>query len=90
MAHTFYPEIKFSNSGIYYIQVHGHVRQEIWEYFEGNVDQVIKDRSGQEKTTLKVHVRDQAELTGLINMLYDWRLVLLSVIMDGQQKDTLP
>ncbi|NJN26354.1 MAG: hypothetical protein HC819_10425 [Cyclobacteriaceae bacterium] len=90
MAHTLNTEIKFSNPGIYHIRVQGHVRQELWAYFEGEVDNIIKDDSGKEKTTLKVHVRDQAELAGLINMLYDWRLVLLSVKMEGLPEDTGP
>lgn len=88
MAHTIYSEIKFSNPGIYHIQVQGHIRQELWDFFDGEVDQIIKDDNRQDTTTLKVQVRDQAELTGIINMLYDWRLVLLSIKMDGLPEDT--
>ena len=82
MAHTLDKEIKFSEPGNYHIQVLGSVPAELWDYFEGETDQVSEDQNGKVTTTLKMHVRDQAELTGLINMLYNWRLVLLSVKMD--------
>lgn len=82
MARALNKELEFSQPGIYHIQVIGNVPSELWDYFEGETDQVSSDVNGRVTTTLKMHVRDQAELTGLINMLYDWRLVLVSVTMD--------
>ena len=82
MAHTLTKEIKFSQPGNYHIQVLGSVAPELWDYFEGETDQVFEDQNGKVTTTLKMYVRDQAELAGIINMLYNWRLVLLSVKMD--------
>ncbi len=82
MSQTLDKEIKFSQPGNYHIQVLGSVPPALWDYFEGETDQVSTDENGNVTTTLKMHVRDQAELTGLINMLYDWRLVLISVKMD--------
>jgi len=76
-------KIKFSNPGIYHIQVLGNVSDEIWDNFEGETEQVKEDDKGQVTTLLKIYVRDQAELSGLIHMLYDWQLVLLSVKMEG-------
>lgn len=83
MSDTQHKQINFSDPGIYHIRVQGNVRQELWDYFEGETGQIKKDESGQVITTLKIQVHDQAELSGLINLLYDWRLVLLSVKMDG-------
>ena len=82
MSQTLDKEIRFSQPGNYHIQVLGSVPPMLWDYFEGETDQVSEDENGTVTTTLKMHVRDQAELTGLINMLYDWRLVLLFVKMD--------
>lgn len=76
-------DIAFSNPGVYHIQVLGKVNHEIWEYFEGETEQVIADNKGQVITSLKIHVRDQAELSGIINTLYNWQLVLISVKIDG-------
>ena len=83
MADNIIDEITFSNPGIYRIRVLGKVCHEIWEYFEGETELVTVDKKGQIITSLKIHVRDQAELSGLINTLYNWQLVLLSVKMDG-------
>ena len=82
MSHTLDKEIKFSEPGNYHIQVLGSVPPMLWDHFEGETDQVSADERGNVTTTLKMKVRDQAELTGLINMLYNLRLVLLSVKMD--------
>lgn len=83
-------EIKFNNPGIYYIKVLGNIQSELLGHFEGEIVQVKEGENGQLISSLKINVRDQAELSGLINMLYDWRLVLLSVEMDGLVEDTLP
>ena len=79
MAHTLDKELKYSQPGIYHIQIIGSVPPELWDYFEGETDLVSTDKNGNITTSLKMHVRDQAELAGLINMLYEWRLILLSV-----------
>ena len=71
--------IQFSNPVDYQIQVLGKVHQDIWDYFEGETDHIEEDEYGRVTTYLKVHVRDQTELSGLINLLYDRRHVLLLV-----------
>ena len=83
-------EIKFSNPGNYLIKVLGNVRSELLEHFEGEIVQVSEDENGKLISSLKINVRDQAELSGLINMLYEWRLVLLFVEMEGLVEDTFP
>lgn len=79
MSQTQNKKIKFSQPGNYYIQVLGIVPTVIWDYYEGKTDHLSTDESGNVTTTLKMYVRDQAELSGLINALYNWRLVLLSI-----------
>lgn len=37
---------------------------------------------GKVSTSIIVNVLDQAQLCGIINILYDYRLVLLSIIWD--------
>ena len=83
MVQTLNREIKFSHPGNYHIQVLGSVPPKLWDFFNGETERVSEDGDGKVTTSLKIYVRDQAELTGLINMLYEWRLVLLSVRMDG-------
>lgn len=80
-------EIKFSGPGIYHIKVIGEVSDEIWDYFTGETKQV-RNIDGQMITSLKIHVRDQSELAGLIKLLYDWRVVLVLVKMEGQFEAT--
>lgn len=81
-------EFKFSHPGTYHIQVAGSVSPALWNYFEGEVEQVSQDKRGNVKTSLLIRVRDQAELTGLINLLYNYQLILLSVKVDGLNDDS--
>ncbi|MEZ5199673.1 MAG: hypothetical protein R2764_25815 [Bacteroidales bacterium] len=87
MTDTIINEIKFSNSGVYQIRVLGKVCPEIWDYFQGEIVRISECKSGQIYTLLKVYVRDQAELSGLINILYNWHLVLLSVKIEGMAEE---
>ena len=88
MPHKLHPELKFYNPGIYHIQVLGNVRQELLDYFEGEIEPVSGEKNEKVTTSFKIHVRDQAELTGLLNMLYEWRYVLLAVKIEGHIEDT--
>lgn len=80
-------EISFSNPGIYRIDVLGNILLNLFNHFDGEIGQVIEDENGMIITSLKVRVRDQAELSGLINMLYNLRLVLLSVNVERCSKN---
>lgn len=79
MSDVLQNKIQFSNPCHYYLQVLGNVHQDLWDYFEGEIEDVEEDENGRVITSLSVYVRDQAELSGLINMLYDSRHVLLLV-----------
>jgi hypothetical protein len=52
------------------------------DHFEGVVDSVEDIGEGKVSTSIIVNVQDQAQLCGIINILYDHRLVLISVIWD--------
>ena len=80
-------EIKFSGPGIYQIQVIGEVSQEIWNCFDGETEQT-EEVDGQVVSSLKIRVRDQAELAGSIKLLYEWQHVLLLVKMERQDEKT--
>lgn len=74
-----------STKVFYYVQVKGKVSQELWDYFEGQTEVVSSNSEGECMTDLKLYVRDQAELLGLITMLYNRRHVLLSLRIANEQ-----
>lgn len=78
-AQAMHREINFASPGIYNIQVLGTVGEELWDYYDGKAVEVIDEVTGKLRTSLLVRVQDQAQLSGLIKLLYEWRLVLLSV-----------
>ena len=55
---------------------------DLLDHFEGVVDNVEDIGEGKVSTSIIVNVLDQAQLCGIINILYDHRLVLISVIWD--------
>ena len=66
-------------SGRYRIEVVGKVGTELWDYFEGEVEGIFEGKNGVTSTSLLIRAQDQAELAGVINLLNNWRLVILSV-----------
>jgi hypothetical protein len=58
----------------------GNLSEDILELFEGVVDNVEDIGERKVATSLIVDVLDQAQLCGIINILYDRRLVLISLI----------
>ena len=90
MCYTLQKETKFCIPGIYHVQVLGNLHQELLDYFEGEIELVSGEKNEKVTTSFKIHVRDQAELTGLLNMLYEWRYVLLAVKIEGHIEDTAP
>ena len=66
----------------YRIEVLGKVGPELWDYFQGEVEGTSQDKNGMISTSLIIRAQDQAELAGVINLLNNWRLVIVSVIRD--------
>ncbi|NJN42957.1 MAG: hypothetical protein HC811_12730 [Flammeovirgaceae bacterium] len=74
---------KFVNPGRYHIRVTGKVRNEINDYFEGIEKlELVNTKKGIGETKLTIHVRDQAELIGFINILYNWQHALKKIRLD--------
>ena len=71
-------DLKFSNPGIYHIQVIGNFPKNLLENYDVEIEN-LEEKSGKTTTSMRIEVRDQAELTGIINAIYDSRLVLISV-----------
>ena len=72
-------EIRDLQRNRYRIEVLGKVRPEVLDHFDCEIDRITEDKTGAIVTSLLVHVRDQAELTGVINLLNNWRLLIVSV-----------
>jgi hypothetical protein len=63
MSHTRHPEIKFSNPGIYHIQVLGNAREELWDCFEGEIDLVSVEIDEQVTTSLRLNCKQITRYT---------------------------
>ena len=63
MSHTLNPGIKFSNPGIYHIQVLGNVHKELWDYFEGEIDLVSVEIDEQVTTSLRLNCKQITRYT---------------------------
>lgn len=78
--HTY--TIQFSGPGTYRITVLGNIGGDLLDLFEGVVERVEDIGEGKVSTSIVVNVLDQAQLCGIINILHDHRLVLISLIRD--------
>ena len=76
---SLYKEIKFSNPGTYQVEILGNAPAELWENFVGEVVKTTTNKNGQIISTLRFYVRDQIELSGVIDSLFRQRRILLSV-----------
>ncbi|WP_252740486.1 hypothetical protein [Robiginitalea marina] len=82
MSYPYTDNIQFSGPGTYRITVLGNIGEDILERFEGVVERVEDKGEGRVSTSIIVNVLDQAQLCGIINILYDHRLVLISLIRE--------
>lgn len=72
---------QFSESGFYRIVLQGKLNH-VWSGRLGSMrilEQDQKDKAGNPVTVLEGPVMDQAELSGILNTIYDLHLLLLSV-----------
>jgi hypothetical protein len=79
MSYKLREKIRDLQRNHYRIEVLGKVRPEVLDHFDCAIDRITEDKTGEIVTSLLVHVRDQAELTGVINLLNNWRLFIVSV-----------
>ncbi|WP_100626942.1 hypothetical protein [Algoriphagus formosus] len=80
MSHPHTYTIQFSGPGTYRIRVLGNIGKNMLDLFEGIVESVDDIGEGKVSTSIIVNVLDQAQLCGIINILYDHRLALISLI----------
>jgi len=72
--------IKFSGPADYKIIVQGRLTSEFLNFFNVlNIFPEENSENGNFITKLTVSVKDQAELAGLLNSLYEWRYLILLV-----------
>lgn len=77
-------KIPFSAPGCYRIEVFGYVQPERWERFGSmDVTPYNRDNAGDAVTALQGILRDQAELSGILNSLHELHFPLLSVTYLG-------
>lgn len=68
-----------SSEAFYQITVHGELSQNVMEYFEGMKIESIHNEMGEKTTVLAGKVKDQGELIGILNKLYDFHYFINSV-----------
>lgn len=81
--------LTFGSPAVYRIIIQGHLDETMSDRLGGmRVEATSKGDQGP-VTTLVGHLRDQAELNGVLNTIYDLHLLVLSVqCLDGSQDDT--
>ncbi len=76
--------IKFSGPASYTISIQGSLSEELLSYFEGIKVKSEKKSDTAIITTLECRIKDQSELSGIINTLYEWRYPILLVECEGE------
>ena len=73
--------INFKKSAIYKIVVKGEINEEMSERLWGLQARKYKSENHKPITTIVGHINDQAALAGILNMLYDMHMTVISVNM---------
>ena len=63
----------------YKITVRGVIPSNVQSFFDGMNIEIIRDKKGNQLTVLSGPVKDQSELIGIINMLFDLNYFIQSV-----------
>lgn len=71
--------IKFEKAGCYQIVVQGFIDEDRSDILSGMSITHSPRESGTSRTILKGHLRDQTQLSGILNSLYEWHLPILLV-----------
>ena len=90
MTHSHHREgFTFGGPAVYRIVVQGHLDEIMSDRLGGMRVEAINKGDQGPVTTLVGHLRDQAELNGVLNTIYDLHLLVLSVqCLDSPQDDT--
>ncbi len=76
----------FYRPGIYCIRVQGVVSDNWGDYLQGMDIEIDRTEDGMTATTLAGELVDQAALLGVLNVLYNWHLPVLSVEYLGNSR----
>ena len=75
--------VRFSGPAEYIIIVQGKLPEAIMENFEGIENFTVTETEQHITTSFKINIKDQAQLSGIMNTFYDWGLPLLKVECEG-------
>ena len=81
MATKIESEFSFQKPAIYKIKVEGVLKENWIENFQGQKISTERLLSGKSISVLIGKINDQSALSGLLNMLYDYNMTILSVNM---------
>ena len=81
MAIKIESEFSFQKPSIYKIRVEGEIQENWSEKFQGLKISVKRSLRGKPVSVLTGKINDQSALSGLLNMLYDYNMTILSVKM---------
>lgn len=70
---------EFSAPGYYRIEVQGHLSQDWFDRFGAMQVEALSPQAGDDVTVLQGRVIDQAQLSGILNTLYELHMSLLAV-----------
>ena len=76
--------IKFNGPATYKIKVQGILSETFLNSFDGVKCSTEKELGNKYVTTIEIKIKDQAELSGIINSLYEWRYPILLVECEGE------
>jgi hypothetical protein len=74
-----------ASSAIYQIKVKGKLDAHWAEWFNGTTLSMAYDLENPPKTIMTLQLRDQSELLGILNRLQDFNLLILQVILTGNE-----
>ena len=74
-------EFSFQKPAIYKIKVEGVLKENWMEKFQGLKISIERPSSGKPVSVLTGKINDQSALSGLLTMLYDYNMTIVSVKM---------
>lgn len=76
-------EIKFSGPAEYIISIQGNLSESLASNIGGLRNISVDETDKNITTSIRVKIKDQAELSAVMNTLYEWRYTILLVKCEG-------
>lgn len=77
--------LKFIEPAKYLITVQGKLPESITEFFQGIENFLVTETGQSTITSIKIRIKDQAQLSGIMNTFYDWRFPILKVECEDEK-----